>query len=57
MKDLEDMGLEELVDYWTGYALISIGHGEFRRAISLMLQDTMTRAYKRGTSEKWATQK
>jgi hypothetical protein len=51
MKELKDMNLEELIDYWTGYACMEIGRGRFRDAISLMLQSTMQNSYTRGYSE------
>ena len=51
MKELKDMNLEELIDYWTGYACMEIGRGMFRDAISLMLQSTMQNSYTYGYNE------
>jgi hypothetical protein len=51
MKELKDMNLEELIDYWTGYACMEIGRGRFRDAISLMLQSTMQNSYTYGYNE------
>jgi hypothetical protein len=48
MKRTEEMTMKELVDYWTGYACLGIGRGDFRGAISLMLQDTLKIGYDRG---------
>lgn len=40
--NLEDMDLNELVDYWTGRIIVAIGEGEFRTAVSLAIQTSMT---------------
>jgi hypothetical protein len=48
MKPTSEMSFQELVDYWTGYACVEIGRGEFRSAISLMLQDTLKIGFDRG---------
>jgi hypothetical protein len=36
------MDLNELVDYWTGRIIVAIGEGEFRTAVSLAIQTSMT---------------
>lgn len=48
MKPLSEMTTKELVDYWTGYACLEIGRGEFRAAISLMLVNTLKIGFDRG---------
>lgn len=48
MQSTSEMTFKELVDYWTSYACVEIGRGEFRTAISLMLQDAMKIGYDRG---------
>lgn len=56
-KTTKDMSMKELVDYWTGYACIEIGRGEFRAAISLMLQDALKVGYDRGFADSQAVKK
>ena len=38
---LEDMNLNELVDYWTGRFALAVGRGDVRSEISLMLSCTL----------------
>jgi hypothetical protein len=54
MKTTAEMTMKELVDYWTGYACLEIGRGDFRGAISLMLQDTLKIGYDRAIADKKA---
>ena len=51
MKPTSEMDFKELVDYWTGYACIEIGRGDFRAAISLMLHDAMKIGFDRGVKD------
>ena len=39
---LEDMDFNELVNYWTVRIIVAIGEGEFRAAVSLAIQTSMT---------------
>jgi hypothetical protein len=54
-KSLEEMNLTELTDYWTGHAVLEIGHGgqghSLRDAICLILQCTMRVSYERGLKD------
>lgn len=51
-KTLDEMTFPELLDYWTGYAVMEIGRGHsLRDAISLMLQNTMRISYERGIAD------
>ena len=44
MKELSEMTIEEMIDYWSGYLLIEIGRGKFREAVGTLLICTMTEA-------------
>lgn len=51
-KTLEEMSFPELLDYWTGYAVMEIGRGHsLRDVINLMLQNTMRVSYERGIKD------
>ena len=41
MKELKDMDLNELVDYFTGRACIAIGEGKFRSEICTIITCSM----------------
>jgi len=47
MKKLSEMTTTELVDYWSGRLIVSIGAGKFRDEVCTMLLCTM-----RDTAEK-----
>lgn len=42
MKPLKDMTLEELVNYFAGRLIISIGAGKFRDEVSITIQMLLT---------------
>lgn len=41
MKEIEDMSLNELVDFFTGRACIAIGQGQFRSEICTIITCSM----------------
>ena len=41
-KPIEDMDLDEMVDYWTGQLVLGLGKGDVRTTVSIMLQITFT---------------
>jgi len=41
MKTTEEMTFDELMNYWSGRMIISIGEGKFRDTVAAMLLSTM----------------
>lgn len=48
MKDLNEMTLDELIDWATGTFIIAIGTGEFRNKVSTVVQCVMRIGHRRG---------
>ena len=47
-KMTNEMNFDELMDYWSGRMIISIGEGNFRSTIAAMIQSISHDAYQRG---------
>jgi hypothetical protein len=48
MKELKDMSLNELVEYFTGRACIAIGRGDLRSEICTIITCSMQLGYDNG---------
>ena len=52
MKRLEDVSLDEYINYWTGRLTLAIGAGKFRDEVCLMIGAITQEAYNRGAKNK-----
>jgi len=51
MSKPKKQNFTELLDEWMGKLIISIGAGNFRHQVSVMLQAEMQKAYDRGVAD------